>query len=442
MAKYFHSVTLDEKKCKGCTNCIKRCPTEAIRVRNGKAKIIKDRCIDCGECIRVCPYHAKSAITDNFEKIFKYKYKIALPAPSLYVQFKNKPDINLILTGLKKLGFDDVFEVSHAAEFVTSVTQKLMAEGLLPSPAISSACPAVMRLIRVRFPNLIENVVPLLAPIEIAAYIAKERAIIKTNLNPNDIGIFFITPCAAKVTCSYAPIGVESSLIDGSIAMSEIYRKLLPVMKKIDKVESLAHSSLEGIVWAKNGGETAGLNTENYIAVDGIHNVIKILEELEGERLDNVEFVEASACVGGCIGGPLTVENPFVARTRISNVLENTIVSMPDFSWQEVPTSLARWTSPMEFEPVLNLDDNMLIAMQKMKQMEAINEELPKLDCGSCGAPSCHALAEDIVRGYAKETDCVFKLRERVTMLAKEMVQLESMAWGQGNGMGEDDENK
>ena len=442
MAKYFHSVTLDENKCKGCTNCIKRCPTEAIRVRNGKAKIIKERCIDCGECIRVCPYHAKCAITDNFDEIFKYKYKIALPAPSLYMQFKNKPDINLILTGLKKLGFDDVFEVSHAAEFVTSVTKQLISEGLLPSPAISSACPAVVRLIRVRFPDLIPNVVPLLAPIEIAAYFAKEKAIIETKLNPNDIGIFFITPCAAKVTCSYAPIGVESSLIDGSIAMSEIYRKLLPVMKKIDKVENLAHSSLEGIVWAKNGGETSSLKTENYIAVDGIHNVIKILEELEGERLDNIDFVEASACVGGCIGGPLTVENPFVARTRIANILENTVLSKSDYSWEQVPIDVAKWNTPMKFAPVLNLDDDMLIAMEKMKHMEEINEQLPKLDCGSCGAPSCHALAEDIVRGYAKETDCVFKLRERVTELAKEMVQLESMAWGQGNSREKDNETK
>ena len=84
---YFHSVTLDESKCRGCTNCIKRCPTEAIRVRDGKAKIIKVRCIDCGECIRVCPYHAKRAVTDSFDELEKYKYNVALPAPALYGQF-------------------------------------------------------------------------------------------------------------------------------------------------------------------------------------------------------------------------------------------------------------------------------------------------------------------------------------------------------------------
>ena len=87
--KFFHSVRLDKEKCKGCTNCLKRCPTEAIRVRGGRAHIINERCIDCGECIRVCDYHAKYAQTDPLASINRFKYKIALPAPSLYGQFKH-----------------------------------------------------------------------------------------------------------------------------------------------------------------------------------------------------------------------------------------------------------------------------------------------------------------------------------------------------------------
>ena len=80
--KYFHSVRLDMDKCKGCTNCIKKCPTEAIRVQHGKANITNTLCIDCGECIRVCPYHAKIAFTDGLSSIQAFKYKIALPAPA------------------------------------------------------------------------------------------------------------------------------------------------------------------------------------------------------------------------------------------------------------------------------------------------------------------------------------------------------------------------
>ena len=95
---FFHSVRLDESKCMGCTNCIKRCPTGAIRVRRGKAYIISERCIDCGECIRICPHHAKYAEKYSFDELQKYKYRIALPAPTLYGQFNNLDDTCLLYT--------------------------------------------------------------------------------------------------------------------------------------------------------------------------------------------------------------------------------------------------------------------------------------------------------------------------------------------------------
>ena len=109
---YFHTVFLDAEKCKGCVTCMKRCPTEAIRVRNGKASVFYDRCIGCGECVRLCPSHAKLASYDSFDTINDFKYKIALPAPSLYGQFNNLTDVNYVLNGLLALGFDEVFEVA------------------------------------------------------------------------------------------------------------------------------------------------------------------------------------------------------------------------------------------------------------------------------------------------------------------------------------------
>lgn len=161
MDTLFHSVTLISSRCKGCINCIKRCPTGAIRVRNGKAYIISERCIDCGECIRVCPHHAKKAVVDPLEKMDAFKYKVAIPAPTLYGQFDNLDNIDKVLCALIKIGFDNVFEVSAAAEIISQWTRRLLEEGRLVKPVISSACPAVTRLIRVRFPNLCRNVLPL-----------------------------------------------------------------------------------------------------------------------------------------------------------------------------------------------------------------------------------------------------------------------------------------
>ena len=106
--KRFHSVRLDKEKCKGCTNCLKRCPTEAIRVRGGRAHIIDERCIDCGECIKVCPHHAKVALTDPIDIIKNFKYAIALPAPTLYAQFQGVHKPEPIIAALLRLGFDEL----------------------------------------------------------------------------------------------------------------------------------------------------------------------------------------------------------------------------------------------------------------------------------------------------------------------------------------------
>ena len=148
-----NSVILDKELCQGCTNCLKRCPTQAIRVRGGKAHIRRDFCIDCGECVRVCPHHAKVPVYDRLSSMEKYKYKIALPAPSFYGQFNNLDDINIVLRALRLMGFDDVYEVSAGAETVSELSRKYAAENPDKKPFISSACPTVVSLIKVRFPN-------------------------------------------------------------------------------------------------------------------------------------------------------------------------------------------------------------------------------------------------------------------------------------------------
>ena len=192
---FFNSVHLDKEKCMGCINCIKRCPTQAIRVRSGKAAIIKEFCIDCGECIKICPHHAKLATYDPLSVINDYEYTVALPAPSLYAQFNNLDDVNIVLRGLRHMGFDNVYEVAAAAEIVSEASRKYIREHMEGRPFISSACPSVVRLISVRFPNLIEHILPIAAPIDVAAEKAAELAMAETGLPREKIGIIFISPC-------------------------------------------------------------------------------------------------------------------------------------------------------------------------------------------------------------------------------------------------------
>ena len=416
MDRFFHSVTLDSGKCMGCTNCIKRCPTEAIRVRDGKACIISERCIDCGECIRVCPHHAKRAQYDSLSALDGFEYKIALPAPTLYGQFNHLDDIDIVLTGLKRLGFDDVFEVARAAELVSEATRRMMREGKLRLPVISSACPAVVRLIRVRFPDLCSHVLPLGSPMEFAARLAKDEAEKRTGLPREKIGAFFLTPCPAKVTDVRVPVNFERSEVDGAIAISEIFPKLTEKMEHLDQTEPLQGAGVIGVSWASSGGESAALLNDKYLAADGIENVIRVLEELEDERIRELEFIELNACAGGCVGGVLTVENAYVAKARLQRLRRYLPVSRNHLE-QEVRDAL-HWQTDLEFAPVLKLSDDMEQALQMMSDIDRICGSFPGLDCGSCGAPSCRSLAEDVVKGEAKESDCIFVLREEIRSMA------------------------
>lgn len=186
MERFYHSVTLDVDKCVGCTNCIKRCPTEAIRVREGKAIITPDVALTVVYAFVFVPITQKKPSL-TLEMLNRFTYKIALPAPSLYGQFRHLDHIDLILTALKRLGFDDIFEVSKAAELVSDATRKIILDGNMPKPIISSACPAIVRLIRVRFPALCAHVLPLHSPMETAALHlqrrkpSKNRAANRTN---------------------------------------------------------------------------------------------------------------------------------------------------------------------------------------------------------------------------------------------------------------------
>lgn len=416
---FFHSVRLDEEKCEGCINCVKRCPTQAIRVRNGKASIISELCIDCGECIRICPHHAKYAQSDSFNMILNHKYRVALPAPTLYGQFNNLDDTDYVLSGLKNMGFDDVFEVSAAAELVSAATREMMNTGNLKRPVISSACPAVCRLIRIRFPKLIPNVLDLNAPMEEAGRLAREKAVRETGLKPEEIGVFFITPCPAKITAIKAPIRSEKSNVDGAFPIKLIYPVLLKQMEKLDRPpERLKNSGIIGVSWAGSGGESSALMRDRYLAADGIENVINVLEELEDEKLNELDFIELNACSGGCVGGVLTVENPYVARARLQKLRQYMPVSCNHLE-HGVPAQMHA-EKQLEAYDVMRLADNVSDAMDRLNRLNEIHARLPGLDCGVCGAPSCRSLAEDIVRGTATIEDCVFTAREEFEARGRE----------------------
>ncbi len=434
MDKFYHSVRLDADLCMGCINCIKRCPTQAIRVRNGKAQINSKFCIDCGECIRVCPHHAKHATYDKLDVLKQYEYTVALPAPSLYSQFNNLDDVNIVLNALLMMGFHDVIEVSAAAELVSEATREYLSENPDRLPAISTACPSVVRLIRVRFPNLIPNLLPLNPPVEVAAILAAEKAMKETGLPREKIGIIFISPCPSKVTYVKSPLGTDHSEVDRVLAIKEVYPQLLSCMKAVgDDPPEIGTSGKIGISWGRSGGEASGLFTEEYLAADGIENVIRVLEDMEDQKFTNLKFVELNACNGGCVGGVLTVENPYVAEVKLKRLRKYMPVARSHIEGNA--EELVKWTKDVQYEPVFNLGNTMMESFARLNQVERLCKKLPGLDCGSCGAPTCKSLAEDIVRGEAVESDCVYYLRENLHKLSEEVsILADDIAAGNAEG--------
>ncbi len=424
MDKFMNSVYLDTNLCKGCINCIKRCPTQAIRVRDGKAEIKKEYCIDCGVCIRICQHHAKHSRRDSIDRMKDFEYTIVLPAPSLFGQFNNLDDPNILLSALKLMGFNDVYEVAAAAELVSELSRKYIAEHRDQVPFISTACPSVTRLIRVRFPNLLDHLLPIQAPVEIAAHMAREKAMKETGLPSEKIGIFFISPCPSKVTAVKSPLGYEKSDIDAVLAIKDIYPMLVDCMSAaVDSTEDLNVAGRIGFGWGVTGGEAGGLLSDNYLAADGIENVIRVLEDLEDQKFTNLDFIELNSCDGGCVGGVLTVENPFIAMVKLKRLKKYLAVAGAHMRDNDVENPY--WSEDVEYEPVFKLGHNMKESIELMSKIDRLQAKLPGLDCGSCGAPTCRALAEDIVRGNAKENDCIYILKDYIHKLSSQLSQLD-----------------
>ncbi|MBP5618785.1 MAG: 4Fe-4S binding protein [Clostridia bacterium] len=417
MDNYQHSVVLDPKKCTGCTLCVKHCPTEAIRIRNGHAVINSRRCIDCGECIRICPHKAKRASCSKLDAMEPFKWKIALPAPTVYGQFDGLEDVDYVLQGLLDIGFDEVYEVAKAAELVSAYTRRYLSIEGIPHPVISSACPVIIRLISLRFPSLIGNISPMLPPMEIAAAQAKEKALREhPELKPDQIGVCFISPCPAKVSYVNNGFGSHKSAVDVVVSIKDVYFKLIDVMRRHKAPNSLSQAGMIGISWAESGGESSAIFNDRYLAADGIENVIRVLDKIETGNFPSLEFIELNACPGGCVGGVMAVENPFIAKARLQTlrrylpvsqnfVTEESTNAIPDsFFYNDMPT----------YHPISKLSDNMGESMRMLAEIQALRDSLPGIDCGSCGAPNCRAFAEDVVKGEADPHNCIIKFKAEI----------------------------
>lgn len=415
-ANHMTSIHLDTERCIGCIHCVRTCPTEAIRIRSWKAVINPERCIECGMCVKVCPRHATRPMVDTLDCLEDYDYKIAIPASAIFGQFKGVKSRNHLLTALKRIGFDAVYEEAIGAEMISHATRQLMENQGKPLPLISSGCPSVLNLIQIRFPNLLEHVLDYRTPAEVTASLARREA--EQAYPDKKVGIFFIAPCTAKISFIKESDGVLETDIDKMVAISEVYKQIRHNLKNLSdsQVEDLERAGAMGLHWTNTGGEALALHTDKFLAADGIGEIMDIFEQVEDEKLEGIEFIEADACVGGCCGGSLTVENSYSARTNLKVVIDEAKEKYGErilnTAEGEEKAALAR-KRKLSYRPVLRLDEDLNVSLKKMEEMGRIVSTLPGVDCSVCGAPTCKAFAEDIVRGLTTERACIILNRTR-----------------------------
>lgn len=423
-----HSVLLKEDKCEGCTNCVKGCPTKAIRVHQGKAWIKEDLCIDCAECIRACEYHAKYTKTDQLDEIMeKSEYPVLLIPPSFYSQFSAEISSQKIKKAIQNLGFKAVFDVADAAAALSRKTLDFLNNN--SGSYISTSCPVIVRLIKLQFPDLIEMLIPLKSPVELIAERVERKFKEEKNIDPD---IFFLTPCPAKLTTVKRAIGQQSSFLSGAIGIENIYQKIYESLDEVKLEEEADELITLATIWGSEGGEESILKSWqdiNTISVSGVKEAKRLLNEIERNNIpEEVKYFEITSCIDGCIGGVLNVINPFQAQFNLEKRIKKIRDIMKEYNidLKKEDDEYYNFALPEKItaDNVSKLDNDFKKAMQKLEELQKEIDKLPGLDCAACGAPDCRTFAEDIVNELAHETDCIFMLRSRISELAGDLCNL------------------
>lgn len=442
MEHIHHALKFKYDLCIGCSHCTSVCPTCAIHVEDGHPILDANRCIDCGMCYQTCPMNAIYIEQDDFETIYNFKCPVLL-VPSIFsAQFPEKVSQRAILSAIYHLGFKYVYEVEKSVDVLKEVINDKVKDESAEKPIISTFCPAIVRLIQVKYPSLVDNLLLTKPPLDVTALYIRE-VLVERGVTPEDIGIFYVAPCAAKIAAVKSPVGEEKSNIDGIINMNYLYNKVFRVIKQgvytLREDEFDFHPlSKNSILWSLTGGEIKDIPTGRNLAIDEVHNVSAFLDKLENEDLDDIDFLELRACDESCAGGILCAGNRFLiaerqrkrAKQRPKTVTpqENNILNYKDYLKDNMAVGEVQ---PRSMD---KLDDNISVAMRKMKKVFEITNDLPKVDCRICGYQTCKALAEAVVNNQADIRQCIFVqriLEQTDKLTTAEALKITKKVWGE-----------
>lgn len=406
---------------------MRSCPTHAIRVKDGKARLLPELCIDCGYCLKVCPSGAIQATTRSFAEIDKFKYKVAVPSPVLFGQFPLSISPSHIVAGLRSLGFDAVWDFTVELALVNRAILDYVERWEGPHPLISVSCPVVVRLVQVLYPSMVDQLIRIQTPRELAGRELKRKYSKELGIDRDEIAAIYITPCQAKTISILRPAEGAKSNLEGGLGISDVYNDILAVTRSLEEdktdvsLKSLVCSE-EMLCWAISQGQDHVLSRHRYMSVTGLSNVIQVFDDIEKGKLRNIEYLECDACWGGCIGGNLTVDNVYVTLSKIHRLVSELPDSEPELEaeverrYPNEDFSLKGRVRPRAADESM---DGLKERVKRIKTEETVLQALPGLDCGLCGAPTCKTFAKDVAAGSAAQNECVFLSDERLKQLRK-----------------------
>jgi iron only hydrogenase large subunit-like protein len=416
------------------------CPTQAIRVRKGKAIIFANRCVDCGECYKSCPVSAIVVEQDDLEMIFKFPVRVILIPSVLIGQFPRKIMTSSIYNALKDIGFTHIYEVENTVDMVLEASRLYMHENK-ERPVISSYCPAILRLIQVKYPSLVGNIMKVNPPVDMSAKYYREK-LKATGIPEDNIGLFYATPCAAKIAAIKSPVGEIESSVTGVININFLYNRILKFLQKkyTESAPPVTDDLLSsrGILWSLTRGEVIHSNGRA-LAIDGIKNVNEFLENIENEKLDQIDFLELRACDESCAGGILISGNRFLTVERLKNRAEE-YKAREDDKEKKLNDEFLNLTEhaflgDISPRPMGKLDEDFSTALKKLERQRSLICFLPGFDCAGCGAPDCETLSEDIVQGNGQISDCIFmqhQMMKQNELSTAQAVKITENIWGEG----------
>ena len=403
-------LTLKKSNCKNCYKCIRHCPVKAIRFSGNQAHIIGNECILCGQCFVVCPQNAKQVV-DETEKV-KVLLQSGDPvvvslAPSFIANYEGV-GIESMRDALRKLGFHDVEETAIGATIVKTEYERMLREDDRDI-IISSCCHSINLLIQKYFPATLEYLADVISPMQAHCRDIKSRI-------PNAKTVF-IGPCVAKKDEAEYYEGIVDAVLTFDELTTWLKESNIELKQEIDSIENSRTR-----LFPTTGGILKTMEPNiagyTYLALDGIENCMDALKDIESGRIHKC-FIEMSACVGSCIGGPVMEKYHRTAPIK-DYITINSYAGSEDFKANQPGNAeLKKQFIYIEHKLQMPSETDIYNVLRKMGKFKPGDE----LNCGSCGYNTCREKAIAICQGKAEISMCLPYLKDKAESFSDTMVK-------------------